>query len=453
MVLEEYGAKAGYGAPRDDLYAYLHAQADALGVGATLAWAAYAWPVAEGGDSYNFAWGSPGTAALEARFSGVEAANARSSASARAREAVAVASMSLPAHAPAHAPSSKAPSAVPVPPFFPPTAPGGGVSGGGGGCVDVQPPSGGDCQAQAAWGKCSASWIVAGGFCRATCKACAGAAGPPTPMAPPPPPLSPAPTPCPDLPPPGSAFSCAAQKSYGQCRAAWMAGHCLASCGGCGGAGGVRAGRVAVPSLAAAGGGNAPVASHPRARVPAPAPTAASPAPSASSSSSALASPPSLPSLPSPLCVDVLPPPSTAAASPAPPPSCAQQKEWGKCGAAFMTRGAFCARTCGRCGVGVVVGGVGPPPAPAPSPRDALAAPMARHNDKKDGVSSAGSTTPAPGGGRHGTPAPAPAPHHPQPTAHPPPFSKSVVGGSEDGLHDVPGSSGGDVEGAAGSAF
>ena len=61
---------------RDELYAYIHAQAEKVGAGATLAWAVYAWPVSEAYGSYNFAWGSPGTAALEAEFGRVGRANA-----------------------------------------------------------------------------------------------------------------------------------------------------------------------------------------------------------------------------------------------------------------------------------------------------------------------------------------------------------------------------------------
>ena len=152
--------KAGYemSGGRDALYSYMHSQAEELGIAATLAWAVYAWPVAEGPDSYNFAWGSPGTAALEARFGGVEAANERSAAAAEARGLA------------ANSARRPAPS-VPVPPFFnlPPGPPSPL-------CTDVQPPSGGDCAAQRSYGKCSAGWMVAGGFCRATCGACGGGA-------------------------------------------------------------------------------------------------------------------------------------------------------------------------------------------------------------------------------------------------------------------------------------
>jgi hypothetical protein len=46
-------------------------------------------------------------------------------------------------------------------------------------------------------------------------------------------------------------------------------------------------------------------------------------------------------------------PPGTRAACTDQPPNsqytCAQQKQWGKCSASWMTSGNFCAKTCGRC--------------------------------------------------------------------------------------------------------
>lgn len=40
-------------------------------------------------------------------------------------------------------------------------------------------------------------------------------------------------------------------------------------------------------------------------------------------------------------CSDVTPPGEAG---------CQQQKEWGKCGDAYMQKGNYCARSCGRCG-------------------------------------------------------------------------------------------------------
>ena len=44
---------------------------------------------------------------------------------------------------------------------------------------------------------------------------------------------------------------------------------------------------------------------------------------------------------------------SSAACSDVTPPGeagCQQQKEWGKCGEAYLQKGNYCARSCGRCG-------------------------------------------------------------------------------------------------------
>lgn len=387
LIIEEYGMKAGYGPGRDGLYSYMHAQAEELGIAATLAWAAYAWPVDEGPDSYNFAWGSPGTAALEARFGGVAAANERAAAAAKARAAGAAGSGSV-----ATASARHSARAVPVPPYSPPPP---------AACADVPPPSGGDCAAQKAYGKCGVAWMVGGGFCRATCGSCTAA---------------PAPTPsraggaCSDAPPPGSTATCAQQAAWGKCGAAWMGGFCRASCGGCGGgrgsaaaaaapshheAGGQKAGRVAVPGLLRAPVTAAPApaldhsaAAAPAAAAPEPArhhstataPAAAAPAPARHHS--AAAAPAAAAHLPTPRCVDVPPPPSDPASGP--PPTCKQQKESGP---------------CGRC-----------PPAPAPVP--SAAHPHTRRT--------------------------------PKPT-HPP---TEAAAAAEDGTDDVPGSSGGGVAAA-----
>lgn len=42
-------------------------------------------------------------------------------------------------------------------------------------CVDVPTPEGFTCAQQAGWGKCSEPWMLAGGFCRATCGHCEAA--------------------------------------------------------------------------------------------------------------------------------------------------------------------------------------------------------------------------------------------------------------------------------------
>ena len=62
---------------------------------------------------------------------------------------------------------------------------------------------------------------------------------------------------------------------------------------------------------------------------------------SSSSSSSSFSSSSSSSSSSSGACSDVTPPGEAG---------CQQQKEWGKCGDAYMQKGNYCARSCGRCG-------------------------------------------------------------------------------------------------------
>ena len=44
------------------------------------------------------------------------------------------------------------------------------------GCADVPPSGSFTCGQQAAWGKCGADFMIAGGFCAATCGRCGGGA-------------------------------------------------------------------------------------------------------------------------------------------------------------------------------------------------------------------------------------------------------------------------------------
>ncbi|KAL4433088.1 hypothetical protein ABPG77_006515 [Micractinium sp. CCAP 211/92] len=127
-------------------------------------------------------------------------------------------------------------------------------------CTDVTPPGGFTCAQQKAWGKCSDAWLQAGGFCKATCGSCTASGT------------------CTDIQPPGG-FTCAQQKAWGKCSDAWLqaGGFCKATCGGC--------------------------------------PTSGT-------------------------CTDIQPPGGY---------TCAQQKAWGKCSDAWLQAGGFCKATCGSC--------------------------------------------------------------------------------------------------------
>ena len=46
------------------------------------------------------------------------------------------------------------------------------------GCADVPPSADYTCAQQAAWGKCGADFVIAGGFCAATCGRCTGGVRP-----------------------------------------------------------------------------------------------------------------------------------------------------------------------------------------------------------------------------------------------------------------------------------
>ena len=124
-------------------------------------------------------------------------------------------------------------------------------AGGAENCWD-QTPESGSCQQQKDWGKCSESWLVDGGFCRATCGLCGGGATP-SPAA-----SSPASSSdtsssdggCGDTPVPSTISwgSCQQQKEWGNCAQSWLkdGGYCKATCSLCG--------EVAAPSSNEAGG-------------------------------------------------------------------------------------------------------------------------------------------------------------------------------------------------------
>lgn len=65
------------------------------------------------------------------------------------------------------------PDAAPAPEAAASPAAGGAENGGSSGCVDVQPTGGApSCARQKEFSKCSASWLIDGDFCAATCGRC-----------------------------------------------------------------------------------------------------------------------------------------------------------------------------------------------------------------------------------------------------------------------------------------
>ena len=193
-------------------------------------------------------------------------------------------------------------------------------------CADTPPPGGYSCQQQVGWGKCSDSIITSGNYCQLTCGRCSHPAAEPAapsngqPSSPAPVSAAP-PTPtqggCADVAHPGD-YSCAQQKSFGKCSAAFMlqGSYCAATCSRC------------------------------------PTSPGASPQPQSGTSPGAQISEPSSPPSATPTgstttsggCVDYIPPGQ---------PPCSQWASWnGGCSNTWLVQGGFCKLTCGRCGGG-----------------------------------------------------------------------------------------------------
>ncbi|KAL3159408.1 hypothetical protein ABBQ38_009838 [Trebouxia sp. C0009 RCD-2024] len=172
------------------------------------------------------------------------------------------------------------------------------------------------------FGKCNADFMLAGNFCQATCGRCP----------------SPAPTPararasggaastcpCSDVKPPGSPYSCTQQRDFGKCGAGFMMGPGSPPGGFCQ----TTCGRCSCPT----DGG----------------------------------------------CTDIPPGPPFI--------PCPQQAQYGKCGAAFMTSGPYCLRSCRRCNAQT-------PPTPSASPSAASSPPTS--SASSPGSTSSPSSSPA----------------------------------------------------------
>jgi hypothetical protein len=132
----------------------------------------------------------------------------------------------VPAQAPPRAPPAASAIDVAFAPQLaaagaPPAAPGAAA------CTDARPPGTNlSCAEQAAQGKCNADWMLGGGHCAASC------GRPPCPAVRLQVPLPPAAAGCTDV-PPGGRFSCAQQKAFGKCTAVWLVqgGYCARTCG------------------------------------------------------------------------------------------------------------------------------------------------------------------------------------------------------------------------------
>ena len=169
------------------------------------------------------------------------------------------------------------------------------------GCSDNAPPGSNGCWQQKQWGKCGEAWMAAGNYCAATCGRCSQQSGSSAQAS-----ASSSSSSssggsgCSDTAPPGSD-GCWQQKQWGKCSEGWLlaSNYCAATCGRCGQQQQQQQSGAAASSSA-----------------------------SASSSSG---------------CSDNAPPGSNG---------CWQQKQWGKCGEAWMAAGNYCAATCGRCGGG-----------------------------------------------------------------------------------------------------
>ncbi|KAK2078299.1 hypothetical protein QBZ16_004168 [Prototheca wickerhamii] len=171
------------------------------------------------------------------------------------------------------------------------------------GCSDVPPSPDYTCAQQAAFGKCSAVWMVEGDYCAQTCGRCLI----PTPS-----------TDCGDV-SPVPDVACEAYVAIGACELAWMRQnrYCSESCGFC-------IPIITLPPLQGWGkcdeswmiSGN--------------------------------------------YCAQTCGRCGSTACTDAPTPdgyTCAQQQGWGKCNEPWMLSGDYCAQTCGRCGT------PSPPPA------------------------------------------------------------------------------------------
>ncbi|KAJ9466643.1 Mannan endo-1 [Diplonema papillatum] len=225
----------------------------------------------------------------------------------------------------------------------PPSAPSGPPPPGFHVCDDVAPSADFTCAQQASFGKCSESWMVASGRCRASCGDCA------------PPPATPAPPRpvpgCTDI-PPSTAFTCPQQASWGKCGETWMQDRCHLSCGRCAAA--------PIPP---------PTQRPPLSVCTDIPPTSAFTCPQQASWGKcgepwmqdhchlscarcvAAPTPSATQNPPLSVCTDI--PPTSAF-------TCPQQASWGKCGELWMQDN--CNESCGRCGA------VGQPQPPLPPP-------------------------------------------------------------------------------------
>eukprot|EP01023_Acetabularia_acetabulum_P007633 TRINITY_DN13356_c0_g1_i4.p1 TRINITY_DN13356_c0_g1~~TRINITY_DN13356_c0_g1_i4.p1 ORF type:complete len:391 (+),score=87.08 TRINITY_DN13356_c0_g1_i4:104-1276(+) len=86
------------------------------------------------------------------------------------------------------------------------------------GCEDATPLGGFECEEQALFGKCSAEWMISGGYCLNTCDRCFCVGD----------------CICIDI-PSDENFTCAQQQEFGQCDAQWMIDnrYCEFTCGRC----------------------------------------------------------------------------------------------------------------------------------------------------------------------------------------------------------------------------
>jgi len=169
-------------------------------------------------------------------------------------------------------------------------------------CFDIYPYSDGyTCAQQAAWGKCSLSFMQSP-YCDASCKRCVPLT--PTIITVPAPTLPTSPSTCSDNYPFNDGYTCAQQAAWGKCGYPFMQSPvCDVSCGRCG---------VASPTAVG---------------VP-------------------------VPTIPASTCTDYYPFSDGY--------TCAQQAGWGKCSYSFMQSPA-CDLSCGRCGTTPVVSPVSAP--------------------------------------------------------------------------------------------
>eukprot|EP01024_Parvocaulis_polyphysoides_P018271 TRINITY_DN18079_c0_g1_i1.p1 TRINITY_DN18079_c0_g1~~TRINITY_DN18079_c0_g1_i1.p1 ORF type:complete len:267 (+),score=78.15 TRINITY_DN18079_c0_g1_i1:16-816(+) len=181
-----------------------------------------------------------------------------------------------------------------------------------GSCFDITPPVGGlTCEQQKELGKCARNWMLKGGFCAVTCGYCEDD--------------------CIEIQPTVSK-TCAMELREGNCDNILADGFCRRTCGGnCPDDVAPEEPVETVRPEAAAG--DLEVV-DPTAPVPVPTPVVSDDADEDQEEE---------------ICDDVVPGTEY---------TCAQQKEFGKCEAAWMIAGNYCRKTCGRCGDVTVEDGI-----------------------------------------------------------------------------------------------